>query len=101
MGSEGYIPNRSSPMKSKTYNSKTVEVTYEKAKIKVIMTQTYETELDSPFEATEIKEYPDAQPVELKKAWFSRPSLSDALLGAIVSPALYIGMQFLGQYMGY
>ncbi|HDM8193647.1 hypothetical protein SN10_26065 [Vibrio harveyi] len=81
-------------MKVKTYDSRTRKVTIEEDKVTVEFEQSSSVEVDFESEAKHVKKYPTT-PEAHKKKWFPRPSLSDVLLGAVVSTALGLGFQYL------
>lgn len=79
-------------MKTKIYNSRTLEITFETSKLNVRVQDISEVVKD----AQEVKSYV-AKNKKRRKKWFSKPSLSDVLLGAVISTMFGIGAQmFIG-----
>ncbi|EGR0292813.1 hypothetical protein ACPV3W_21825 [Vibrio parahaemolyticus] len=78
-------------MKEKTYNSRTLEVTI----VKVKLQETSETEQDFAKGTQNVKMYP--LPPKKKKKWLKMPSLTDALLGGVVSTVMAIAVQYFIQ----
>ncbi|EGR4675516.1 hypothetical protein VB602_21590 [Vibrio parahaemolyticus] len=78
-------------MKEKTYNSRTLEVTI----VKVKLQETSETEQDFAKGTQNVKMYPS--PPKKKKKWLKMPSLTDALLGGVVSTVMAIAVQYFIQ----
>lgn len=79
-------------MKVKTYNSRTLEITISPKKVEVKLQETCETEQD--FEGTnKVKMYP-LTPKKKKKRWLKKPSLSDALLGGVISTVMTVAVQY-------
>lgn len=80
-------------MKIKTYNSRTLEVIIESTKFEVKLQETCETEQDFTKGADKVKVYPST-PEKRKKKWLKIPSLTDALLGGVISTVMAIAVQY-------
>ncbi|EKO3660605.1 hypothetical protein M3906_003528 [Vibrio metschnikovii] len=81
-------------MKTKTYNSRTLEITVEPSKLNIKLQELSEIENDFPTDAQTVKNYAE-KPTKWKRKWFSQRPLSDVFLGAIVSTVLGLSIQAL------
>lgn len=78
-------------MKEKTYNSRTLEITISSEKVAVKLQETCETEQDFEQGTNKVKMYPVTPK---KKKWLKKPSLSDALLGGVISTVMAVAVQY-------
>lgn len=82
-------------MKVKTYNSRTIEISiYSLKQVDVKLQESYETEQDFTSDIHEIKTYP-TKPKKRKRKWLKRPSLSDALLGGVISTVIAFALKYV------
>lgn len=80
-------------MKVKTYNSRTLEITISSEKVEVKLQETCETEQDFEQGTNKVKMYPSTLKKK-KKKWLKMPSLSDALLGGVISTVMAVAVQY-------
>jgi hypothetical protein len=80
-------------MKVKTYNSRTREITIEEYKLTTKVEETNIVELDFHSNIRDVKKYA-VSPEKHKKKWFTKPALSDVLLGAAISTILGLGIPY-------
>lgn len=80
-------------MKVKTYNSRTLEVTIESTKVEVKLQETCETEQDFALGTDKVKMYPSTLKKQ-KKKWLKIPSLTDAILGSVISTVMGIAVKY-------